>query len=227
MIVNALIPARGGSKRIPRKNLIGFCGKTLVVWSIEQALASMGIDKVYVSSEDSDILDCAVLNGAEVVLRPDELAHDDSTLEDVIVHFLKEVPTNILVVLQPTSPLRLPKDIDSAIEFFKLSKSTSLFSCHIETDLFLFDSKLMNRTFNGIKPGDFRHTNDHYIVENGSFYIFSILQDGFLYRNRYFGHLTSFPQRKWQSYEIDEPEDVRICEALMNEFILREGHVTK
>jgi N-acylneuraminate cytidylyltransferase len=219
MIVNCLIPARGGSKRIPRKNLIDFCGKPLIVWSIEQALAAKGIDKAYVSSEDAEILGVANLHGAEMVVRPAELAQDNSTLEQVIEHFLKEVPTDILVVLQPTSPLRLLGDIDRAIEYFRKTKLTSLFSSHIETDLFLSDSNLMNITFE--VKSDYRQVKDHYIVENGSYYIFTQLNKGFFYRNRYSGYLGYYPMQKWQSYEIDEPEDVRVCEALMKEFIIK------
>lgn len=226
MVVNYLIPARGGSKRIPRKNLISFCGKPLMVWSIEQAQASKGVDKVYVSSEDADILDCAILNGAEVVLRPDELARDSSTLEDVIEHFLKEVPTDILVVLQPTSPLRLPNQIDTALDYFNFARLNSLFSSNAENDIFLFDSKFRAVTFNGKRVGDYRRLNDMYYRENGSFYISNAFKY-YPYYNRYGGFLGFYPMHKWQSYEIDEPEDIRVCEALMKEFILKEGYVTK
>lgn len=216
MVVNALIPARGGSKRISRKNLIDFCGKPLVVWSIEQALAAKSIDKVYVSSEDAEILDVAILNGAEVVLRPDELASDSATLEDVIDHFLKEVPTDILVVLQPTSPLRLPGDIDSCI------KNTAM-SCSDEDDLFLW-SLSCPVTF-GREPRKKRQ-EDYYLRENGSIYV--IKTDIFKINHSRYDILPFFCiMHKWQSYEIDEPEDIRVCEALMKEFILNKKEVVQ
>jgi CMP-N-acetylneuraminic acid synthetase len=208
MIVNCLIPARGGSKRIPRKNLIDFCGKPLMVWSIEQALVSKEIDKVYVSSEDAEILDCAVLNGAEIVLRPDKLTQDNSTLEDVIEHFLSEVPTDILVVLQPTSPLRLPGDINNCIK-------RNCMSVNYEDDLFLW-RHIEPLTFNR-NP---RFLYDSYWQENGSIYVIKVSEFG--KHGRYNLQPNFMPMHKWQSYEIDEPEDIRVCEALMKEFILKE-----
>lgn len=217
MVVNCLIPARGGSRRIPRKNLIDFCGKPLVVWSIEQALASKGIDRVYVSSEDTEILDCAILNGAEVVLRPDELAQDDSTLEQVIEHFLKEVPTDVLVILQPTSPLRLPGDIDKCIR-------AGAMSANIEDDLFLWQKVDYGKN---IVPLTFqeqpRYKFDNSFRENGSIYY--IDSPNTVPFSRYNFKKRFYIMHKWQSYEIDEPEDVKVCEVLMKEFILKKKEV--
>jgi N-acylneuraminate cytidylyltransferase len=212
MIVNCLIPARGGSKRIPRKNLIDFCGKPLMVWSIEQALAAKEIDKVYVSSEDAEILGVAKMAGSETVWRPDELAQDSSTLEDVIEHFLKEVPTDILVVLQPTSPLRLPGDIDNCI-------NACAMSANIEDDLFLWkkvpDYYISPITF----TEKTRLKESGYYRENGSIYvIYDCYKKPFSRYNELKGF---YLMHKWQSYEIDGPEDVQVCEALMREFILK------
>ena len=219
MKTNCLIPARGGSKRIPRKNLNDFCGKPLVVWSIEQALASTGIDKVYVSSEDTEILNVALTYGAEIVLRPDELAQDSSTLEEVIEHFLKEVPTDVLVVLQPTSPLRLPGDIENCIQQMAATLNSACWSVNVEDDLFLWNDEIEPYNF----ERDWREVSTFY-RENGSIYCFTA--EGFKnHQSRYAGAKCISYMQKWQSYEIDEPEDVRVCEALMKEFILNEKEV--
>lgn len=84
----AIIPARGGSKGIPGKNLLPFCGKPLLAWSIEQALSSKYIKSVYVSSDDDEILEVAESYGAIGIKRPKELATDTSTSEEALLHTL-------------------------------------------------------------------------------------------------------------------------------------------
>jgi N-acylneuraminate cytidylyltransferase len=115
--VLALIPARGGSKGIARKNVREIGGKPLVAWSIEHALASALIGRTIVSTEDDEIADVARAYGAEVLDRPAELAADDSTDLDVFRHALgslSELPEAV-VHLRPTSPLRSPEVVDAAI----------------------------------------------------------------------------------------------------------------
>lgn len=119
----ALIPARGGSKSIPRKNLIDIAGKPLIAWSIEHALAARRIGRVIVSTDDTEIAEVAVRYGAEVpFLRPAAYAADHSPDIDVFRHaleYLAEVEDalpEIVVHLRPTGPLRRPQDIDTAIE---------------------------------------------------------------------------------------------------------------
>lgn len=112
--VLGLIPARGGSKRIPGKNLRLFRGKPLVTWAIEQAKASRYIDTVMVSSDYQEILN---LCPEEMRLkRPAELATDTASSEDAIRHALSLQPHDLFVLLQPTSPLRTSEDIDACIE---------------------------------------------------------------------------------------------------------------
>lgn len=113
----AVIPARGGSKRLPRKNVLELKGKPLINWSIEAALNSKYIDKVIVSSDDQEILATAQNAGAEVLPRPAELAGDTSTIADTINYVLEHTPSyDYIVLLQPTSPLRNEHHIDNAIE---------------------------------------------------------------------------------------------------------------
>lgn len=117
--VVALIPARGGSKRVPHKNLRAFLGRPLICWTVSAALECDYIDEVYVSSDCSDILAAAHRSGAQGLVRPDVLATDRSSTDDVIFHCIEELALNdqdIIVILQPTSPLRVGEDIDACME---------------------------------------------------------------------------------------------------------------
>lgn len=137
MKVVAIIPARGGSKGIPRKNLVNFSGKPLIQWSIEAALNSKYITEVVISSDDDEILNLAQKNkGVLIIKRPLEFAQDNSKTEPVLIHVLeslKDVNFDYLILLQPTSPLRTSKDIDLAFEKLLNSEATSLISvCELE-----------------------------------------------------------------------------------------------
>lgn len=113
----ALIPARGGSKGIPRKNIRSIGGKPLIAWTIEAALAATGIDAVVVSTEDAEIADVARAAGAEIpFLRPAALAADDTPGIDPVLHALAMLPHyDSVVLLQPTSPLRRTRDIECVL----------------------------------------------------------------------------------------------------------------
>lgn len=121
--VTALIPARGGSKRLPRKNIKLLVDKPLIAWSIETAKASKYIDRVVVSTDDEEIKQVSEQYGAEVpFLRPEHLSNDHASSFDVIKHTIEqlgiEYQNHLIVLLQPTSPLRLVSEIDTALEFF-------------------------------------------------------------------------------------------------------------
>lgn len=119
----ALIPARGGSKGLPRKNILPICGKPLIAWSIEKGLKSKLVDTLLVTTDSKEIADVAVAAGAYVpFLRPPELATDRASTYDAIRHALtfleeKEGKTfDYVVLLEPTSPLREDDDIDRMLE---------------------------------------------------------------------------------------------------------------
>lgn len=115
--VLALIPARGGSKGVPGKNICALAGKPLIAWTIEAAQQAVCVDRVVVSSDDAAIVAVARQWGAEVpFVRPPELARDDTPGIDVVLHALACLPdVEWLVLLQPTSPLRTAHDIDAAV----------------------------------------------------------------------------------------------------------------
>ncbi len=112
-----VIPARGGSKRLPRKNVRNFAGKPLIAWTIEAARQSKYIDKLIVTSEDEEIIEISRRYGCEApFLRPADLAQDNSSGMDVLRHAIEQLPGfDYLVELQPTSPLRTSADIDGCI----------------------------------------------------------------------------------------------------------------
>jgi len=118
--VIALIPARGGSKGIPRKNLQNLGGKPLIAWPIESGLATPEIDRVIVSTEDSELSSTAIKSGAELSLRPRELAEDNTLVVDVIRNFWDRVKkegesAQIMVLLEATSPFRSPELISRCL----------------------------------------------------------------------------------------------------------------
>ena len=130
----AIIPARGGSKRLPRKNVLNLNGKPLIVHSIEAGLGSSYIDKVIVSSDDIEILEIAKKFGASNIKRPDVLASDTATTFDTMKHTIEQTePYDYVVLLQPTSPLRTSKHINEAIELLEAKNADAVVSvCEVE-----------------------------------------------------------------------------------------------
>lgn len=117
MATLGLIPARGGSKGIPRKNVLPIAGKPLIAWTIEAALAAKSIDSVVVTTDNAEIAEVAVRHGADIpFLRPAELAQDETPGIDPVLHAIAALPGyDRVVLLQPTSPLRSTDDIEAAI----------------------------------------------------------------------------------------------------------------
>ncbi|MCJ7471358.1 MAG: acylneuraminate cytidylyltransferase family protein [Actinobacteria bacterium] len=216
MIV-AVIPARGGSKGIPRKNIIDFCGKPLIAWSILQSKNCKMIDEVYVSSDDDEIIDISCTYGAKAINRPRELATDFSTTEEALLHAVsiieEKADIDIVVFLQATSPLRGKKDIEEALTEFRTQKVDSLFSAAKLEDFFIW-----KKTSDGFKSMNYdyrkrirRQDVEMQYVENGSIYIFkpSILKK---YNNRLGGRIGVYEMEFWKTWEIDTIEDKELCE---------------
>ena len=127
--VLALIPARGGSTGIPRKNLAPVAGRPLLAWTIDAALRSRTVTRTVVSTEDDEIAATARELGAEVLARPSELAADDTPMQPVVAHALDALDTSeVLVLLQPTSPLRGAEHVDEAVELLLETGADSVVS---------------------------------------------------------------------------------------------------
>lgn len=126
----AIIPARGGSKGVPRKNIRELAGKPLIAWTIEEAQKSKYIDRVIVSTEDPEIIRVAQSWNCEVpFVRPKELALDETPTSKVIIHALNNLPKHdYVLLLQPTSPLRTVEDIDGCIQYCEEHRAVSCVS---------------------------------------------------------------------------------------------------
>lgn len=122
----AIIPAREGSKRLPNKNKLDLCGKAMICWTLQEALKSRYLNEIIVSTDDLDIITLCKTHYPKIktINRPKELARDDTPMYKVILHAIQNYPAKtIVVLLQPTSPLRVVGDIDNAIQCFHLFKS--------------------------------------------------------------------------------------------------------
>ncbi|SFV54627.1 N-Acetylneuraminate cytidylyltransferase [hydrothermal vent metagenome] len=130
----AVIPARGSSKRLPKKNILNLAGKPLISWSIDAAKESKYLDEIVITSDDDAILSIAKEHNLKTIKRPDELSNDTASSIDVIKHALAQFPNyDYVVLLQPTSPLRKAKHIDEAIELLREQKADAIISvCEVE-----------------------------------------------------------------------------------------------
>lgn len=219
----AIIPARGGSKGIPNKNIKNFLGKPLIYWTIRAAKISKSINKVYVSSDSDEILKIASTYGADVIKRPKKISGDKATTESAMIHLLSEI-SNInlksICLLQPTSPLRLDYDIDNAYNVFFSEKYSSLFS-GAELEDFLIWKKNKKNIFKSInydyKNRGRRQDRELEFVENGSIYISkpSLLKKN----NRLGGKIGFYKMHFWQSFELDNIEEWPLLEIMYKNYI--------
>jgi len=214
----AIIPARGGSKGIPKKNLINICGKPLLAWSIIQAQMTPQIKNVFVSSDSDEILECAEKYNAIGIKRPAEIAGDTATSESAIIHAFEQIGNHAetIVFLQPTSPLRQPDDIEKAIDVFEVGKFDSLFSSCELHDFLIWekDEAGMLRSFNYNYHNRTRR-QDRVVqyVENGSIYIFK-KESLYKYNNRLGGRIGMYLMDFYQSFEIDIQDDVDLLQMI-------------
>lgn len=218
----AVIAARGGSKGIPRKNLVDLCGKPLLAWSILQAKGAKGVTEVAVSSDSDEILEVANRFGAVSVRRPEGISGDTDTSESAWLHALEErergeLPFDRVVALQATSPVRESSDIDSALEQFDRQSLDSLLTVGEVEDF--FNWRIAENGEPQSTNYDWRHRRRRQDIakqylENGSFYIFrpSLLRET---GNRIGGRIGLFEMGRHKMFQIDRPEDLKLCEAIM------------
>jgi len=218
-MITAFIPARGGSKGIPGKNIKEFAGKPLIVHSIEYALNCSQIDEVVVSTDDNNIAKIAKRTGARIVNRPPDLSTDQATTESAIHHFLNKFSkkTDIIVLLQPTSPYRPKGSLEKALTHFTNNGFDSLLSI-TPTHHFFWRAKGDQTVFaeydylNRPRRQDIKLKDIRYI-ENGSLYIFTAKhfdKKG----NRLGGKIGFVEWSEEFSQEIDTPLDFDILERL-------------
>lgn len=218
----AVIPARGGSKGVPRKNIKMFGGKPLMVWTIEAALTSAFIDRVVVTTEDTEIAEVARKHGAEVIKRPKRLAQDETLITPVLEHTVTTLKKKegyepeFVVLLNPTSPLRSKDHLDVGIRPFIWSKNDCSVSVTPEVVCLweIRDNKAWANYDYGNKPR--RQDAPISYRENGAVYI---VRTDFLMREHRFigGKISLFAIPRYNSLDIDTPIDFKVAELVMNE----------
>lgn len=202
-MILGVIPARGGSKGLPGKNIHNLNGKPLISWSIESGLSSSLIDRLVVSTDSVEIANISKLYGAEIDMRPKYLATDDSTTISVLNDLIDRHPdVDTIVVLQPTSPIRDKNLIDKCIRIYRDGGYSNLatgFKCKYKE----FGSH------NNLRRQDI----DGFFYDDGNVYVLSrdLVERGIWFGKNYF----CYEIPKHMNFEIDDALDFVIVEALM------------
>lgn len=218
----AIIPARGGSKTLPRKNVRVLAGKPLLAHTIEQARSAELVSRVIVSTDDPEIAGVARQFGAEVIDRPAELSTDDAASELAVLHVLDHLEQveryepNLIVLLQCTSPCRSTEDIDGAIRTLREREADSLLSV-VPFHRFLWreangETRSMNYDYTR-RPR--RQEIEPTYAENGSIYVFKpwVLRDR---HNRLGGKVALYVMDYWTQGEIDTADDFALCDWILS-----------
>jgi len=224
LVVLAIIPARGGSKGVPRKNIRQLAGKPLIAYTIEQALKSKYINRLVVSTDDAEITEVSKQYGTEVIRRPDELARDDTPSLPVFQHAIQHLEekegyyTDLVVILQPTSPLREVEDIDGAIDKLLTVSCDSVVSvCELEHPLhwmYTLDGDRLKPIITG-KVSRRQDATKVYQL-NGAVYV--TRRDVIIRQNKLMGDGTRAYIMPWErSVDIDTEIDFKLAELLMRE----------
>jgi len=217
----AIIPARGESKRVPRKNLLPLAGRPLLAHSVEHARESEHVDVVYVSTDDTEIAAVARSAGAEVVERSPELAGDEATSESALLEVLDarlaagHADPDLVVFLQCTSPVRAPGEVDRAIATLQREDADSLISVAADAALLWHLDGDGPRSVNWDSSNRPREQElSHQYRENGSIYVFrpEVLREK---GNRLGGRIALHVMDYWSQFQLDEPEDRELLEWIL------------
>ncbi|WP_457748213.1 acylneuraminate cytidylyltransferase family protein [Sulfurimonas sp.] len=218
----AVIPARGGSKRLPRKNILDLAGKPLIGWSIEAAKKSKYIDEIVVSSDDEEILNIAQKYDVISLKRTDSLATDTAPTFDVVKDVIRRVKEyDYIILLQPTSPLRDAVDIDNAIEYLIQKKADSVVSvCEMEHSPLWSNTLPQNKDMRGFLEDEVLNKRsqdiEQYYRLNGAIYIANVRnlmeeESFFLKENIY-----AYVMEQNHSIDIDTELDFDIATLLLS-----------
>ena len=223
-MILALIPARGGSKGIPHKNMSLLAEKPLLAHTIEQALRAHSVNRVAVSTDDPEIATASTQYGAEVIWRPPEISDDKASSEAALLHTLeylreKEGYTpDIIVFLQCTSPLTLPEDIDGTVQaLLDGNADSALAVTTFQHFLWQWDEHGEAAGINHDKRVRLlRQERKPQFLETGA--VYAMRTDGFKKaKHRFFGNIAMYVIPPERCLEIDVPVDLIIAEALLQE----------
>lgn len=217
MSVVALIPARGGSKGIPRKNLAQVAGKPLLAWTIEAAIGATSVDRVVVSTDDDEIARAAEALGAEVLRRPGELSGDETLMADVARHAVEALSLDdVLVVLQPTSPLRRAEHIDDAVALLSETAADGVVSL-VEVphnfepgSLVRLDGDRVERLGDSVPR---RQAKPTLYARNGPAVL--VLRAEHIGDDLYGGDLRGYVMSTRDSLDVDGPFELELADALL------------
>ncbi len=219
----AIIPARGGSKRLPDKNILYLNGIPLIAWSIEAAKKSKNIDDIVVTSDSDKILDIAKKYNVKTIKRPDFLASDTATTFDVIKHAIENFgeKSEYVVLLQPTSPLRNEKHINEAIELLEKKNADAVISvCEVDHSPLWSNTLPENLDMSNFIRDEMKNKRsqdlEKYYRLNGAIYICKterlLEEKTFFIKNNIFAYLMD----KKSSVDIDDEVDFELAKVLMS-----------
>mgnify|MGYP001225143742 CR=1 FL=1 len=215
-----LIPARGGSKGIPMKNLYPFNNKPLIQWTIESALDSNLLDKIIVSTDDDNIANFSKSKGVEVpFLREKYLAEDKSLIIDTVLRIIEQFKSfDYVLLLQPTSPLRNKHDITNIINLKKKYNASSLVSvCEANENPALFyeiNDNYLSKTFKEFKSSNRQDFRKNYII-NGALYLSSV-ENLRKYKSFITPITVPYIMPRERSIDIDDITDIKWAEFIKN-----------
>jgi len=221
--VLAVIPARGGSRRLPKKNVLPLAGKPLIIWSIEAGLSSKCIDKVIVSSDDKEILNISQKAGADTVMRPAELATDEASSYSAMEHVIKTIDKDfdLTIMLQPTSPLRNGKHIDEAFKFLVQRKADAVISvCKAEHSPLWANTLPVDGSMEHFLKDEIKGLRSQdlpvYYRLNGAIYICST--DRFIEEKTFFisNGIFAYRMNHRHSVDIDTITDFQLVEVMLH-----------
>ncbi|WP_368881689.1 acylneuraminate cytidylyltransferase family protein [Shewanella algae] len=217
----AVIPARGGSKGIPKKNIKSLGGKPLILYTIEQALEATSIDKIVVSTDCDEIASvCKEYSSVEVIMRPEELASDTAKTEQALIHacdFLEEnyaISVDVVVTLEPTSPFRTSSSIDKCMSTFSRGDGDAVVTVVEFTDVL---GRIVEDRYVHLIPNQPRRRQEREVLykESSTIYCTSVIS--LRKYNSVLGN-ASIPVviSAEESFDINEPLDFDLAEALVN-----------
>lgn len=221
----AIIPARGGSKGIPKKNILTVAGKPLIAWTIEAAKRSRFLTRTIVSSDDEGILSVAREYGAETVVRPEAFAADHISTDETSLQLLDELKRteqyipDVVVLLQPTSPLRTTEDIDSSISLLIEKGAGAVISVTEGDRKHLKSFFVIDGCLSGIVKNEFAFMNRQDLpriyLPNGALFVVTepeFRKNGIMFSER----TVPYVMEKERSVDIDTLEDIPVVEAVLS-----------
>jgi CMP-N,N'-diacetyllegionaminic acid synthase len=226
----AIIPARGGSKRLPGKNLLYLSGKPLLLWTIECAKKCHYFDKVIVTSDDNRILDIAKKSGVDTILRPDKMATDKASSFSAVLHTIDNIQDRFdyVVLLQPTSPLRMEHHISEAIELLEEKKKAKAIVSVCKTEHSPLWSNILppDESMKYFLPEKIKHLRSqdlpiHYRI-NGAIYICEtdklLEEQTFMIKDS----IYAYKMERLNSIDIDEKIDFLMANSIMEYLLQKE-----